>query len=214
MRTICCLAIAYSTAWADSSVAKPPGAQPGWCVARFFKESQRATPTAPAANAKAKPFKLDTLGFELALPEGFAANRVQKDGSLQVGVKVIGTEDNFTDWPAVLQVRWQTHAELESRIKAIQSDFMGHTRPQIEWRTSTFQGKPAEEVCAIVRRTPGHATLLDGKHIPMPDIVELVRGYLIPVGDKTLGVVYRLNPQAIDQLATWDRMLESLRITP
>jgi hypothetical protein len=128
-------------------------------------------------------------------------------------VPTASVEDEFTGWCAAFQVRWQTRAELETRVRAIRSDFMGTTRPRMETRPATFRGARVEEVCAIVWRTPGHATMLDGRHEPMPDIVELVHGYLIPVGDRTLGAVYRLTPQEIDQQPLWEQLLASVRAT-
>jgi hypothetical protein len=122
--------------------------------------------------------------------------------------------DAFGGWTAVLQVRRQTRAELDARLRAIRSDFMGRTRVRVETRAARFGERAAEEVCALVWRTPGHDTLLDGTHRPMPEIVELVHGFLIPLGDQTLGALYRLPPQAIADQPRWEQLLASLAIAP
>jgi hypothetical protein len=194
-------------AYADSSVGKTTApAETGWCLNKYLKATKRAVPKPIATTVKPMSFKLGAIAVQLDMPEKLAVAVSAAPDLIHVGD---GKSDNFTDWPATLQIRPQTRAELDARIKAIQSDFMGSTRVEIEARPS----KLGEEVCAVVRRVPGHATLIDGRHVPMPDSLELVRGFVHTVGDKTLTAAYRLPPRDVDQVQWWDKILESLRLT-
>jgi hypothetical protein len=205
------LVLASRAASADTSVGQPASVEPGWCLAQYLKEARRAAPPpATAMTTRTTSFRLGGVAVELDVPALLSAALIGED-VIQVAPGASGAEDEFPGWGPAFQVRWQTRAELETRVRAIRSDFMGTTRPRLETRPATFRGARVEEVCAIVRRTPGHATLLDGRHQPMPDIVELVHGYLIPVGDRTLGAVYRLTPQAIDEQPQWEQLLTSVR---
>jgi len=203
--------LGWCNARADSSVVKPAPADSGWCLARYLKESGQPAPkTAIAPVAKPASFTLGPALVRFDLPTPLTATLI--DGQwVQVVPGAPNTLDQFTLWEPTLQVRWQTRAELEARVKAITSDFMGRTQALIEVRAATVQGKPAEELCAVVRRTPGHATLIDGTHRPMPEIVEWVHGYLFARGDRTLTAVYRLPPGALEQRAMWEQLLASLR---
>ncbi len=195
---------------ADASVTRGAATAPGWCLARYLKEASRAAPaSALPAPGKIVPFDLAPAKVQVELPDKWLGARI--DGTLAQLGPVAVEGDAFTGWEPTLQLRWQSRAELETRIKAIISDFMGTTRPQIEVRAAKLGGKPVEELCAIVRRTAGHATTLDGVHHAMPDIVELVHGYLFTLGGKTLTAVYRLPPQFIDQQSLFERVLASLR---
>src|SRR5262245_59567970 len=98
--------LAWSAARADSSVARPPAAEAGWCVARYLKQLDVAAPKAAPSEAKAGRFKLGTLSFELALPPRFASSSLEGD-ALQVSPGAATTTDNFGQWEATLQVRWQ-----------------------------------------------------------------------------------------------------------
>jgi hypothetical protein len=208
----CALVIAAQVARADSSVAQPASAEPGWCLALFLKETKRAAPAAaPAESARPASFTLGAVTVQLELPASFSAALVGRD-VLQAGPGAPTDSDAFAGWDATLQVRWQTRGQLKARVNAIPSDFTGTTRATIETRAARFQGKSAEELCAIVHRTAGHATTVDGRHHPMPDIVELVHGYLFPIGEQTLGAVYRLSPEAVEQQPSWERMLDSIRV--
>jgi hypothetical protein len=193
--------------------ATPPvgvKADPGWCFARYLKETARAAPKpAPAAAQRTTSFKIGGATVHLELPAALPASLIGAD-LIQIGGGA--GVDEFPRWDATLQVRWQTHAELEARVNAIESDFMGKTRATIETRAGRWQGRPAEELCAIVRRTPGHATLTDGRHVPMPDSVELVHGFLVAVGEKTLGAAYRLPPGSLEQQPMWERILQAVPV--
>lgn len=46
---------------------------------------------------------------------------------------------------------------------------------------------------------------------PAPGI-ELVHGYLLAVGDQTLGAAYRLPPSVLDQQPMWEHVLDAIRI--
>jgi hypothetical protein len=207
MRLLAISMLWLGVAHADSSVAK--SADPGWCVARYLKELGQRAPTPPPLSRLApSTVKLgaDSVRFQLPAPLVVAVH-----GELvQVGSGSAGEGDTFGGWEPTLQVRRQTRAELEARIRAIPSDFTGATHAQIEARPATRDGKPAEELCAIVRRTAGHATTTDGVHHAMPDIFELVHGYLLR--DGTIGAVYRLPPSALAQLPLWERVLDTLQL--
>jgi hypothetical protein len=210
----CTIGAALLTAFAaraDTSVAKPAASAPGWCLQRYLKDVKLEAPKpVPPATTRPVTIELPPDLLRIDLPNGWI--RVRIDATLsQMGPDATGN-DQFSSWEPTLQVGRQTRAALEARIKAIQSDFTGTTRAEIEVRPASFAGKPANELCALVRRTAGHATLIDGTHRPMPDEVELVHGFLFEVAGKSFTVYYRLPPGSLDQQPLYERILASLRV--
>jgi hypothetical protein len=211
---LCSLALASRVAVADVTVTRPPplATEPGWCFARYLKEAGRPAPKPlPAALERPATFKLGGATLSFKVPATLAAALVGND-LVQVGSGSAGTSDAFPGWEATLQLRFQTRAELEARIQTIVSDFTGTTRAQIETRVASLSGRSVEELCAIVRRTPGHATTSDGRHHASPDTLELVHGYLFSIDGKPFSAVYRLPAPSIDHVSRWERVLESLHV--
>jgi hypothetical protein len=213
---VCALAIAAGRAGADASVTQAgAAAESGWCVALYLKEAKRAAPKAAAAAAGAKPAAVDASGasVRLELPATFTATVVERDVvQVAAGAPIAG--DAFGGWDATLHVRPQTRAELEARVRAIPSDFTGETHARITARAGTWRGAPADELCAVVERTAGHATMTNGQHHAMPPILELVHGFVRRIDGQSWSAAYRLPPQAIDQVALWEAVLASVEVSP
>jgi len=59
-------------------------------------------------------------------------------------------------------------------------------------RSTTVGDFPARELCAVVARSPGHATLIKGGHVPLPLTYDLVHGFELLSGVDAIGIIYRI----------------------
>src|SRR5262249_24782510 len=75
-------------------------------------------------------------------------------------------------------------------------------------RTTTFAGRRAFELCAVVARSPGHATLTDGRPIPIPLTYALLHAYETELGGQPTRLAVRIEQGNLaEDAATLARML-------
>ncbi len=81
-------------------------------------------------------------------------------------------------------------------------------------RAIAIGAQPATELCAMVARSPGHATLQDGHHVPMPMTYDLLRAYRIErKGQSPVTVAFRVEESDLDaDEPIFARVLESLEL--
>ncbi len=185
----------------------PPSAN--WCGYFYNAERVRAGAAAVSWNLGAAIHVLNPVqelkGFRLTLkvPLGYQS-QAGDDVAFIAQTKVEHPMHELASGWAPIMVVYTAHADspgstsFESILPTMKAsgDLYPATVTHII-RNTTVGDFPARELCAVVARSPGHATLKKGGHRPLPLSYDLVHGFELLRSSESVGIIYRIEQQSV-----------------
>jgi hypothetical protein len=216
--TLLFAALLFAAPAARADATPPKGADPGkgdWCWSFFLAEREKAKQSAPPAlHAPAAVERWARVaplpGASVEVPPDFARGAAASGAWYAAHKKVDDPLRELASGFYPILVAWRDPAHTLDRLLEDLKDsgdlFPGTVTHQR--RSTTFAGRRATELCAVVARSPGHATLTDGRHVPMPLTYDLVHAYEIDLGGQPARFAVRVEQGNLgDDAATFARML-------
>jgi hypothetical protein len=224
MRLTAALLLLATIAHADSSPPKDKSIGTDWCWVWFRAKRDAAhntvsgvTRVAPVSSITGwKRYEVGPKLFlrapgELAEPATLPDHRKRIDSLSHMTVEnpLRELQSGFRPILAIVDRKFEALVkDAEDSGDLFPGTVTSATRP------ITVGKQAATELCAMVARSPGHATLQDGRHIPMPMTYDLIRGYRIErKAQPPVTIAFRVEESDFDtDEPIFSRILESLEI--